>query len=174
MRAQIQVLSPNPSFSGPTEIPNSFEIPKNYFDFNFCISSILISGNEVTEFQSFYLTKLKFLQTGIFTKIPSYTSSFICFQCTACIRKRGHGISKFLFDEIEVSPNSNFHQDSVLYILIHLLPMHCMHPSTMDVPELKLPSWRWWTWRNTESVEDKKKEDNDEPDSLHCTRAPRT
>ena len=32
-RAQIQVLSPNRSFSGPTEIPNSFEIPKNYFDF---------------------------------------------------------------------------------------------------------------------------------------------
>ena len=55
-RAQIQVLSPNRSFSGPTEIPNSFEIPKNYFDFKFCVSSILISRNEVTEFQSFYFT----------------------------------------------------------------------------------------------------------------------
>ena len=85
MRAQIQVLSPNRSFSGTTEIPNSFEIPKNYFDFKFCISPILKSGNGVTEFRSFYLTKSKFLQTGIFTKIPSCTASFICFQCTACI-----------------------------------------------------------------------------------------
>ena len=32
-----------------------------------------ISGNKVTEFRSFYLTKLKFLQTQIFTKIPSDT-----------------------------------------------------------------------------------------------------
>ena len=87
-RAQIQVLSPNRSFSGTTKIPNSFEIPKNYFDFKFCISLILISGNEVTEFRSFYFTKSKFLQTIIFTKILSYTASFICFQCTACILER--------------------------------------------------------------------------------------
>ena len=34
--------SPNRSFepkSGTTEIPNSFEIPKNNFDFKFCVSS---------------------------------------------------------------------------------------------------------------------------------------
>ena len=86
--AQIQVLSPNPSFSGPTKIPNYIEIPINYFDYKFYVSLILLSGNEVTEFQSFYLTKLKFLQTGIFTKIPSYTASLICFQSTACILQR--------------------------------------------------------------------------------------
>ena len=34
-RAQI---NPNRSLSGPTEIPNSFEIPKNNFDFKFCVS----------------------------------------------------------------------------------------------------------------------------------------
>ena len=49
-RAQIQVLSPNRSCLRPIEIPNSFEIPKNYLDFKFCISSILISGNKVMEF----------------------------------------------------------------------------------------------------------------------------
>ena len=77
-RAQIQVLSPNRSFSRPTEIPNSFEIPKNYFDFKFCVSLILISGNGVTEFRSFYFMKSKFLQTIIFTKIPSDTCDSRC------------------------------------------------------------------------------------------------
>ena len=122
--------------------------------------------------------KSKFLWTHRDSKFLRNSQKLLQFQVLCFIdfniRKRGHGILKFLFDEIKVSPNRNFHQDSVLYSLIHLLPMNCMHPSTMDVLELKLPLWRWWMWRNTESVEDKKKEDNDEPDSLHCTRAPRT
>ena len=119
--------------------------------------------------------KSKFLWTHQDSKFLRNPQKLLRFQVLRFIdfniQKRGHGISKFLFDEIEVSPNRNFHEDSVLYCLIHL---HCMHPSTMDVLELKLPLWRWWTWRNTESVEDKMKEDNNKPDSLHCTRAPRT
>ena len=37
-RAQINVLRQNRSFYGTTKIPNSLEIPKNNFDFKFCIS----------------------------------------------------------------------------------------------------------------------------------------
>ena len=80
---QIKVLSQNQSFSGPTEIPNSFQIPKNNFDVKLCISWFLISGNEVTEFQSFYLTKSKFLQTQIFTKIPSDTCNSQPHSCAS-------------------------------------------------------------------------------------------
>ena len=108
--------------------------------------------------------KSKFLWTHQDSKFLRNPQKLLRFQVLHFInfniQKQGDGISKFLFDEIEVSPNRYFHEDSILYCLIHLLQMHCMHPSTMDVLELKLPLWRWWTWRNTESVEDKKKEDN--------------
>ena len=139
------------------------------FRFSISIWNVVVRGIPHEGPNSSFEPKSKFLQTHGDSKFLWNSQKILWFQVLCFIdfniQKWGHGISKFLFDEIEVSPNRNFHQDSILYSLIHLLPMHCMHPSMMNVPELKLPSRRWWMWRNTESVEDKKKKDNDEPDS---------
>ena len=106
MRAQIEVLRQNRSFSGTTEIPNSLKIPSKFPKIT-SISSFVFLAFEFPEtkarnFKVTILMKSKLLRTGIFSKIQSYTC------------------------------NSQPHN-------IHLLPTHCMHPSTMNVPELKLP-----------------------------------
>ena len=90
----------------PHEGPNpSFE-PKSKFLWNHQDSKFLRNSQKLLRFQVLRFTdfnirkrghgiskflffmKSKFLQTKIFTKIPSYTASFNCFQCTTCILER--------------------------------------------------------------------------------------
>ena len=68
----------------------SFE-PKSKFLWNHRDSKFLRNSQKILRFQVLHFTDFK-------------------------IRKQGHGISKFLFDEIEVSPNQNIQQDSVCYM----------------------------------------------------------
>ena len=73
MRGQIKVLRQNRSFSGTSEISNSLKIPKNNFDLSFAFPAFEYPEMKARDFKVSILIKLKFLQTGIFTKIPSYT-----------------------------------------------------------------------------------------------------
>ena len=57
--------------------------------------------------------KSKFLQTHRDSKFLPNSQKLLRFQVLRFIDfnvwKRGHGISKFLFDQIKVSPDRNFH-----------------------------------------------------------------
>ena len=75
----------------PHEGRNSSFEPKSKFLWNHQDSKFLRNSQKILRFQVLHFTDFK-------------------------IRKWGHGISKFLFDEIEVSPNQNIQQDSVCYM----------------------------------------------------------
>ena len=88
-------FNPNRAFRNIRGIPHegrnpSFE-PKSKFLWNHRDSKFLRNSQKILRFQVLHFTDFK-------------------------IRKWGHGISKFLFDEIEVSPNQNIQQDSVCYM----------------------------------------------------------
>ena len=67
MRAQIEVLRHNQSFSGTTEIPNSLKIPKITSISSFAFLAFEYPEMKARNIEVSILMKLKFLQTGIFT-----------------------------------------------------------------------------------------------------------
>ena len=92
--------------------------------------------------------KSKFLRNHRHSKFLRNSQQLLPFQVVRFldfnIPKWGHGISIFLFYEIKISPNQNFHQDSILYMrlmasLMCLQRITCIK-YTMNVPELKLLS----------------------------------
>ena len=94
-------------------IPDSVKTSITNFDFWACpLRGIPHEGPNPS-----FAPKSKFLQTHRDSKFLRNSQKLLRFQVLHFIdfniRKRGHGISKFLFYEIEVSQNQNIHQDSI-------------------------------------------------------------